>query len=170
MGPVAQMVKVLQKDNPSPVILIPTELLLLILGATNDQYLKAQFEPGQQQNKQRLVRFENQKYRLYSGSQEASKLVSKRQRLYSILQITLSRFLSGIKDQPQMAFNLGVHPSLLKVTNDSQDQYESNDLIRIVILECIEITKLLLDDEDFQKQGIDPIKLADVGMIDVSWL
>ena len=69
-----------------------------------------------------------------------------------------------------MAFNLGVHPSLLKVTNDSQDQYESNDLIRIVILECIEITKLLLDDEDFQKQGIDPIKLADVGMIDVSLL
>ena len=41
MGPVVQMVKVLQKDNPSPVVLIPTELLLLILGATNDQYLKA---------------------------------------------------------------------------------------------------------------------------------
>lgn len=163
------MVRTLQKES-SLTVLLPTELLLLILGATNDQYLKTQFEPNQQQNKQRLVRFENQKYKLYSGSQEASKLASRRQKLFSALQNTQSKFILGIKDQPQMAFNIGVHPSLLKVTNDSQDQYDSNDLIRIVILECIEITKLLLDDENYQKQGIDPAKLTETGLIDMSWL
>ena len=90
--------------------------------------------------------------------------------MFSALQNTQSKFILGIKDQPQMAFNIGVHPSLLKVTNDSQDQYDSNDLIRIVILECIEITKLLLDDENYQKQGIDPAKLTETGLIDISWL
>lgn len=39
-----------------------------------------------------------------------------------------------------------------------------------MILECIEITKLLLDDENYQKQGIDPAKLTDTGLVDISWL
>ena len=72
------MVRTLQKENSQLTIPLPTELLLQTLGVTNDQYLKAQFESASQQNKQRMVKFENQKYRLYSGSQEASKLVVRR--------------------------------------------------------------------------------------------
>lgn len=69
-----------------------------------------------------------------------------------------------------MAFNLSAHPTLLKISNDSQDLYDTNDLIRIVILESIEITRLLLDDENYQKQGIDPAKLTETGLVDISWL
>ena len=47
--------------------------------------------------------------------------------------------MASIKEQPQLSFDLNIHPNLLKAMSDVQEPYDGNDLIKILILECIDI-------------------------------